>query len=250
MTKRSPISNLPAAFAMVVCLGFAACGELDPAMLGTGGTGGSGGIGDMSQLFPLKTGNSWTYTVTYTSAESGVSVIPKTQTVMGEEPVGGTGPNAGVTAFRMVTRKRTDGTLLTVSWQARVGTRIVRYREQAFFGDAPYALKREDHWDPAKLRVDETPDHLVTGATWLETSLQTRMPVASGGTPYTDELDDTWTVVAERQPVTVHGRSYEVLILEKTGADRKTYWWARGIGKVKEVGPDGLEELVSYSLVP
>jgi hypothetical protein len=246
MTKRSPISNLPTALAMVVC-GLAACGELDPAMLGTGAMSGSGGTGDMSQLLPLKIGNSWTYLVTYSGGESGVvTVIPKTQTVMGEELVGGTGPNTGVTAFRMVTLKKTDGTWLTVSWQARVGTRIVRYREQAFFVDAPHGLKREDHWDPAKLRVDETPDHLVLGATWLEVSQQTRAPAS--GVPYTEELQDTWTVVAERQPVTVQGRSYEVLILEKTGSDRKTYWWARGIGKVKEIGSDGVEELMSYSL--
>jgi hypothetical protein len=215
---------------------------------GTGGTDGSGGPGDPSQqLLPLKTGNSWTYAVTY-SGEAAVTVIPKTQTVMEEEPVGGTGPNASVTAFRMVTRKQTDGTQLTVSWQARVGTRVVRYREQAFGEDAPYALVREDHWDPAKLRVDETPDRMAAGATWLETAQQTRVP--PGGAPQTEELQDTWTVVAERRPVTVHGRSYEVLILEKRGSDSKTYWYAPGIGKVKEIGPGATEELMSYSLVP
>ena len=225
---------------MVVCLGLAACGDLDP----TGTTRTVGGTGDTSELLPLKTGNSWTYLVTN---EDG-GPIPKTQTVMGEELIGGTGPHAALTAFRMVTRKGDDRTHLTVSWQARVGTRVVRYRELGFSETAPYDLDREDHWDPAKLRVVETPDHMVVGATWLEIYQETRMPV--GAPPSTMEVRDRWTVVAERHPVTVRGRSYEALILSKDGPDPKTYWWARGIGKVKEIGRNVLEELVAYTLAP
>ena len=30
----------------------------------------------------------------------------------------------------------------------------------------------------------------------------------------------------------------------------KTYWWARGIGKVKEIGDNQTEELVSYQVAP
>jgi hypothetical protein len=237
--SRSTISNPPAVLAVVACLGLAACGDLD---FGPPRT--VGGTGDMSQLLPLKTGNSWTYLVTN---ESG-GPIPKTQLVMGEEPVGGTGPNAAATAFRMVTRKGADRTHLTVSWQARVGTRVVRYRELGFSETAPYDMDREDHWEPGKLRVDETPDHMVAGETWLELYKETRVPV--GARPSTREVRDRWTVVAERHPVTVQGRRYQVLILVKDGPDPKTYWWARGIGKVKEIGPDVVEELVSYVVVP
>jgi hypothetical protein len=236
------ISNRPAVLAMVACLGLAACGDLDPGMTGTTRT--VVGTGDTSELLPLKTGNSWTYLVTN---EDG-GPIPKTQLVMGEEPVGGTGPNAAVTAFRMVTRKGTDRTHLTVSWQARVGTRVVRYRELGFSETAPYDQDREDHWHPAKLRVDETPEHMVAGVGWLEIYQETRMPV--GAPPSTMEVRDQWTVVANRHPVTVRGRRYEVLILSKDGPDPKTYWWAPGIGKVKEIGPNVVEELVGYTLAP
>src|SRR5688500_2750690 len=113
MIKRTSVSNLLAAV-VVGCLGAAACGTSDPGMMGSGGTtgaaggsgtGGSGtgaggmaggGIGDLSQFLPIKTGNSWTYLVTVT----GEGTTPKTQTVMEEGPVGGTGPHAAVTAFR------------------------------------------------------------------------------------------------------------------------------------------------------
>ena len=257
MTKPSSMSNPQAALAIVVCLGVVACGTTDPGVTGSAGTSGAaggggsgaggaggGGMGDLSQLLPLKTGNSWTYLVT---DELGVPT-PKTQTVMEAGPVGGVGPNAAVTAFRFVTKKGIDGMDETVSWQARVGTRVVRYREQSYMRTAPHALELEEYWDPSKLRVDETPAHMVAGATWLETDQETKLPV--GGTPSTTPVEERWTVTAERQPVTVQGRSYEVMIVTKMGSSMKTYWWARGIGKVKEIGANQTEELLSYQVAP
>jgi hypothetical protein len=261
MTKRSSLSNLPVAVAMVASLGLAACGTTDPGTAGSGGAGspgvggsgggaggagavGGSGMGDPSQLLPLKTGNWWTYLVT----DENQVPTPKTQTVMEEGPVGGTGPNAAVTAFRMVTRKGVNGMDETISWQARVGTRVVRYREQAYMANPPHALELEEYWNPYKLRVDETPDHMTAGASWVEADQETKLPV--GGTPLTAAVEDRWTVAAERLAVTVQGRSYEVLILTKTGASQKTYWWARGIGKVKEIGVNQVEELVSYQVAP
>jgi hypothetical protein len=259
MIKLSSMSNLAVAAAIVACTGVAACGNTDPTLTGMAGTSGAAGssgagssgagaggsgMGDPSQLLPIKTGNSWTYLVT---DELGVPT-PKTQTVMEAGLVGGVGPNAGVMAFRFVTKKGLDGMDETVSWQARVGTRVVRYREQAFMRTAPHALELEEYWNPYKLRVDETPAHMVAGATWLETDDETKLPV--GGNPSTVAVEERWTVAAERQPVTVQGRSYEVMILTKTGTSQKTYWWARGIGKVKEIGVNQTEELISYQVAP
>jgi hypothetical protein len=244
-------STLLAALAILTSLGIAACGNSEPAMMGNGGTGGGGGGGpggggggDIRPFLPLQTGNTWTYLVT---DATGVPT-PKTQTVMGQEPVGGTGPNAATTAFRMVTRKGVGGLDETVSWQARVGTRVVRYREQSFMATAPHGLEIEEHWAPSKLRVDETPAHTVAGASWLETDQETKLPV--GGTPTTLEVREVWNVTAERQAVTVQGQSYEVMIVTKSGGAQKTYWWARGIGKVKEIGSNQTEELMSYQVAP
>ena len=63
--------------------------------------------------------------------------------------------------------------------------------------------------------------------------------------------EERWTVTAERQPVTVQGQSYEVMIVTQDGRrSQKTYWWARGIGKVKEIGTNQTEELMSYQVAP
>jgi hypothetical protein len=272
MTKFMSISKLPAVVvvAVAVCLGAAACGTADPGMTGAGGTGpgtggtgpGTGGTGpgtggstggstDPSQQFlPIKTGNTWTYLVTDTVE----GITPKTQTVMEAGPVGGTGPNAAVTAYRFVTRKGTDLSDETVSWQARVGTRVVRYREQAFSKTEPGKLELEEHWAPYKLRVDESPEHTTVGAIWTETDQETNIPV--GGTSSTVAVTEQWKVATDRLAVTVLGKSYEVMIVTKTSNPTgdmpatKTYWWARGIGKVKEIGANQTEELMSYQLAP
>ena len=265
------ISKLPGivGVAVAACLGAAACGKADPGMSGTGGTGpgvggstggtstGTGGgpcesTGDPSQqLLPMKTGNTWTYLVT----DSTTGVEAKTQTVMEAGPIGGMGPNAGTTACRFVTRKGTDLKDQTISWQARVGTRVVRYREQAYAAMAPYALELEEYWEPYKLRVDESPEHMTAGATWMETDQETKLAV--GLAPAKAEVQEQWKVTADRVAVTVLGKSYEVMIVTKTGqpsgtdpAPMKTYWWARGIGKVKEIGFNQTEELMSYQLAP
>jgi len=172
-------------------------------------------------------------------------------TTVGElEEVGGSGPNAERSAFRVVTVKGTDATDRPESWQgpaADGSQRIVRYREQAF-GARTGELQLEEHWDPYKLRVDETPAHMTAGATWLESDQETKLPV--GGTPSMMPVEERWTVNAERQAVTVQGRSYEVMIVTKAGSSQKTYWWARGIGKVKEIGVNQTEELLSYQILP
>ena len=231
---------------LVVCLGLTACGTSDFQGSGTGGMGGGGAGGgggaDARPLLPLTTGNRWTYLVTDSTGST-----MKTQTVMLEEPVGGSGPNASTMAFRMVTKKGVGGTDETISWQARTGTRVVRYREQSF-GAMSGQLELEEHWAPHKLRVDESPNHTVMGASWLEIDQETKLPV--GGTPTSAEVRDRWTVTAERQSVTVQGQSYEVMIVSKAGGSEKTYWWARGIGKVKEIGPNQTEELMSYVVAP
>ena len=113
---------------------------------------------------------------------------------------------------------------------------------------APHALELEEYWDPYKLRVDESPAHMVAGATCLENDTETKLPV--DGQALTVTVEERGTVAAERQAVTVQGRSYEVMIVTKMGSSQKTYWWARGIGKVKEIGDNQTEELVSYQVAP
>jgi hypothetical protein len=196
---------------------------------------------DDRSFFPLVPGNRWTFRVT-----EGAAVSMKTQTIGDLEEVGGTGPASGEMAYRATTTKA-DGGDMTVSWQAEVDDKIVRYREQAF-ASAGGALELEEHWDPYKLRVDMAEEHLATGATWVETCDETKLPV--GMAPTTATISDSWRVVAAAEPVTVPAGTFDALVLEKTGGGSsiKRYWFVRGVGKVKETGTQ-TEELDSYDVV-
>ncbi len=213
-----------------------ACGSEDP----SANAGGPGGGSSTETLLPWKTGNRWTYQVT----EDG-EVSTKETTVGDEEPVGGSGPSSGLTAFKVVTKKK-DGADQTVSWQAVDGDRVVRYREQSFSAGTS-TLELEEHWDPHKLHIDWSPEHTEVGATWLEEYEETKLPV--GDTASTSSRRDRWTVLANDEELTVGAGTFQnVVVFQKVGGDTpKTYYYARGVGKLKETGGQ-TEELVDYEL--
>jgi hypothetical protein len=192
-------------------------------------------------LLPLREGNSWEYRVTNNG-----EVTTKVQTVHALEPVGGTGPNKDKMAFRMVTEK---GELdETISWQAAEGDLVVRYREQAFHANTG-ELELEEHWEPHKLRVDGSPEHLVSGAEWREEYMETKIP-ADGSPSKTETNRDVWLVDSESEEVTVPAGTFQAIVLQKAGGSTlKTYWYVPGIGKVKETGGQ-TEELVRYEVTP
>jgi hypothetical protein len=149
----------------------ASCGNADPGA-DTSDAGGSDVVAGVGALLPWKPGNTWTFRVT-----EGGQTSTKVTTVGPEEPVGGSGPNAGLMANRVTTRKGTNDT--TSSWQSQVGEVIVRYREQAFHATTG-ALELEEHWSPHKLHVDGSAEHTATGASWLELYEETFRPARSG----------------------------------------------------------------------
>lgn len=191
-------------------------------------------------LLPWKEGNTWTYKVT-----GGGEQTTKVTTVHALEPVGGTGPNATKMAFKVVTKK---GELdQTISWQAVEGESVVRYREQSF-GAMSGMLELEEHWVPSKLRISWKAEHLVPGASWIDASQETKIPV--GGTPVTSETRDVWKVDGVDQTVTVPAGTFTAIVLIKSGGtSQKTYWYVPGVGKVKETGGQ-TEELVSFQVSP
>jgi len=227
---------------------------------GTAGNAGTGGaLGDSGPIddddagrelvdagltgswLPLATGNTWTY-----QATSSGGVETKVQTIGEWGPVGGTGPNATEMAFAVVTMKA-NGADKTESWQAEVDGKIVRYRERSFV-NASGPLQLEEHWEPFKLRLDGTADHVVPNATWLEEYTETKLPV--GLTPSTAPASDTWRVVAVDEQVQVPAGTFDALVVEKARAtSTKRYWFVRGVGKVKETGTQ-VEELVSFQVQP
>jgi hypothetical protein len=218
--------------------------------VGCGG-GGSGGTttgpdagSHTGPLLPLKEGNSWTYRVT----DNGV-VTTKVGTVGALEPVG-IGPHQDIPAFKVTTTKD-DNTDQAISWQALEGDRALRYREQAF-SKSTGALKSDTYWDPYRLHADGSAAHTASGASWLEAYAETQVP-ADGSPAATKQVTEHWTVEQVGASVTVPAGSYsDAIIFTRAASDSsttKSYWYVRGIGKVKETGGQ-TEELASYEVVP
>jgi hypothetical protein len=216
-------------------------------------------------FLPLAVGNRWTYKV----LEPGSS-YEKTTEVVGREAVGGAGSARDEIAFKVATRRSTNGkTDLTISWQAWEGTRLVRYREVEYAAALgtrePTAVSSETAYEPHRLRLDLLPggSPLEAAAPWIETfeertSIPGRSPevqpcAADGSCAKTER----WAVVDVDRPITLtlDGSRTELraLVVARTGSggSERLYWFVPGIGKVKEGGPPGastIEELTSYTL--
>ncbi|MEZ4400220.1 MAG: hypothetical protein R3B06_09385 [Kofleriaceae bacterium] len=188
------------------------------------------------RLLPLAVGTSWTFRVTPAVGPA----VDKASTVEALEDVGGA--KAGLTAFRIRTAK-TDGT--TVSWQEDRCTSITRHREQTF--DLQGMKNNDAIYTPDKLRVDETPAHLVLGASWM--IAYTEVITDSAGVVTTVSKDETWTTEATAESVTVPAGTFTAVRMHKitSGAADKMYWFVPGVGKVKETG-DQTEELLSFTM--
>jgi len=236
-TEKRLIRGITVAALGAAAIASVGCGDTDP-----GATAPPDCTAAEGEMLPWKTGNKWTYLVN----DEGV-VSMKETTIGAMEPVGGTGPNKDVQAFKVVTAKGVMDQ--TISWQAPMGESVIRYREQSFSASTG-ELELEEHWDPYKLHIDGTAAHKVGGVTWLLIYDETKLPV--GGTPDMHEAHDRWTVLSACESVTVPAGTFTAVYIQKvsaTGGSAKTYWYVPGVGKVKESGGQ-LEELVSYSLVP
>lgn len=210
--------------------------------------------GALSPYFPMNVGYSWTYRVTAPERSRFVPYT-KIQIVDGRRLVG-VAPYAGETAFFVRTAKRAlaigGGFDQATSWQRWDGARLVRLREQAFSNGG--ALPSADTiWQPPRLRVDESPARLRVGLSWEENYEEVRN--SASGAPVRFPRKDTWTVIALDESVTVPRGTYRCLHLRNENVPResnqvkqKHFWFARGVGKVKEVG-DQTEELLDFVLV-
>jgi hypothetical protein len=192
------------------------------------------------RLLPLAVGSTWSYQVT---AGAGAAPVLKQNPVEAYEDVGGR--KAGTQAFRIRTEK-TDGA--TVSWQEDRCDGVERHREQAF--SLASALTDEQFYQPSKPRVDETAEHTTLGASWTSAYTEVTVDPATGAETTKTKVE-TWTVEAVDEPVTVPAGTFRCVRLHKVGADAgqadKRFWFAPGVGKIKEEG-DQLEELASYAL--
>jgi hypothetical protein len=207
------------------------CGTLDSESSGTASATGP--------LLPMVEGNSWTYQVT----EEG-TISTKVTTVGASTKVGGSGPHKDDSAFKVTTTKK-DGLDKTESWQLPEGDLVVRYRELSYSASTG-ELELDEHWDPHKLHIDGSAEHVIDGASWLEIYDEYKTPV--GGTVVSEEARDRWTVEDVGASVTVPAGTFDdaIVFTKAGGTTLKTYWYVFGIGKVKETGGQ-TEELEEWS---
>jgi hypothetical protein len=201
-----------------------------------------GGNPSTGPIIPWQVGNTWTYRVT-----NGSATDTKVTSIQAAEPIGGDGPHRADLAFKVVTLK-SDGTDQTISWQAPFGEKVLRYREQSFHSHGG-GLELETYWDPYKLHIDGSAEHAVAEASWTESYLETKLP--EGAAPSSMPQQDSWAVDQADANVTVPAGTFQHAIIYRKGGtgDVKTYWYVRGIGKIKEVGGQ-TEELASYQVSP
>ncbi len=234
--------------ALIMCLVSsiaAGCGGSDGGGGGGGDSDGGGGVdgggGGTGRYFPLEVGASWTFRVVDVTDGS---VSSKTQSVDAFEDVGG--DKAGVMAFRLRSDKDSG---YSISWQEDTGTAIVRHREESY--DAADVFESEDWFAPGKLRIDESPDRVELDATFTNSYDEMTIDHTNGDLVTTTTKTEDWLVEAVDDVVDVPAGSFSCLRLYRSNdgtGTQKRYWFARGVGKVKETGGAQVEELADYTI--
>ena len=200
---------------------------------GEGGTTGTPTItsGDYE---PLAVGVTWTYHVN----DNGVT-YDKVSTVQETEDAGG--PDAGITVFHLVDTFPAD---TQDTWYQVDGQVVKRLHDDDL--DATGHVKTDDWYDPFRLRVDETPEHTTAGATWSLT--YTDNHTSSTKPPTATTKTDAWRVDGVDEPITVPYGTFLSLHVTRTDTSdgsTKSFWFVRGIGKVKESTSGGHTELLA-----
>jgi hypothetical protein len=124
---------------------------------------------------------------------------------------------------------------------------VHRHHEKAY--NLSDLLRDEEWYQPHKLRLDEAPEHLVLDAQWQEAYDEAHLDALGNETTDTRTID--WTVEAIDESVTVPAGTFTCIRVRHTGTivgqSDKQFWFALGVGKVRELGGQ-LEELTSYSI--
>jgi hypothetical protein len=232
----------PVTVTLGLLISMAACGGgNDPSA--DAGAGGTEQEACATSFLPLKTGLKWTYQVTDLTGGRTESK----ETTVGDLQAVSSKPSQ--MAYRIVTRKGSTLADETVSWQQHSGKQLARYQEQSYSpgqgGAAPTPTLLE-WWDPYKLRLDES--RLKKGDKWSVTYKEYSRNNGVDAMPR--DRNESWEVMGVNVMLTTAAGTYKTLHVRRVGTDQnatsdKQYWFACGVGKIKESGAGGrLEELI------
>ncbi|MBL0217649.1 MAG: hypothetical protein IPQ07_27710 [Myxococcales bacterium] len=229
---------------LVFSIGLLACGSSNggggaDAPVGPGTDGAVDAPGSTQRYEPWTAGSVWSYKLTDPSN----TLAPQTgqlTTLTGPVDVGGAQAGTQALVAHIDQLVGTKDVYESVS-----GDLDVRYKTE--FYDDLHALTSTETDQPYRLKLDESPAHTVTGAAWSVTFTETA--TVPGMAPTAKSKTDQWRVVSAAESVTVIAGTYMALHVRRTSSSGsiQDYWYARGVGKVKETGGGQNEELESYT---
>jgi hypothetical protein len=202
------------------------------ALIGCGGRASDPGRPAVEWL-PLKVGASWRYVVT--DAQDG-STSTKTMRVDNATTL----PGVSGDVFTLITEQ--DGGDRTLSPHQKTAAGVVRLREDSYKGEV---FKKSVVYAPAKLRV---PALQEVGDSVTQSFVESTYD-STGKLTKQSSKTEVWTLEAVETLVVPAGRFDQVRRLHRvsSGSDKR-FWFADGVGKLKEDGGGQTEELAGYDM--
>lgn len=203
---------------------------------GMGGICSEGGRSSSNRYLPDAVGNSWAYRVDeFDGNPPAIKRQNYSEIITPDEE---TGP--------VIVQLTENASGSTENWLQRQGDKMVRLRQRDF--DATGRLERTTYYRPYRLRLDETPERLVAGARWTENYVREVQDFL--GTEE-ETISEEWSVAGVDVPCPEPWSQLKCLHVDlvrlEGGVSQKSYWFARGYGKILEEG--GLiEELFDCEL--
>jgi len=208
-----------------------------------------------ADYFPLATGNVWEYVETYDDttkpAENTRHEVSGLETIQDFD-----GNDVEVWVIANHPNVETDE--VRVYYTADDGTVLRRIR-QTVDGDGDGSIDKQQDYVPGITKMDRA--HLNTGDKWNDSLMRhTTYPSDSTAQQSSSQVLYESTVVSIRETVTVPAGTFDNCIkVERVnvadGADQETkiYWFAPGVGKIKEqtvgdLDTGKVEELTAYSV--
>ena len=133
----------------------------------------------------------------------------------------------------------------TVSLVRKEGDRVLRFNQED--RDAADALEQTTTYEPPQIRIDESAERTMADAEWDEEYTETIDDPVNGTTVI--PTVDHWVVLGVDEPCESPLGTFSCIRLRRTrttgGIAEKEFHFARGIGKVREIGANQLEELTA-----
>jgi len=243
---RSSIANASMSFpaaaliALAISVAVAACGGS-----GDGGGDDEGDEGDVDSglgpqcgfagddFLPYAVGYRWSYRIT--DLESGERTV-KDQRIDPEM----NHPKYGPVVVQVTGKINGE----TISLSRREGDRVLRFQQED--RDENGALERTTIYEPPQIRIDETSEHLAVGAEWDEAYTEIELDPKGTEVQRTETIDHIEVIGDDDRCDSPMGE-FRCLRFRRTriagGVAEKEFQFARGIGKIREIGGNQLEEL-------